>query len=345
MRGATLLAAALVLLPAAAERGGAGQSGAGDGATRIELRVEPAVALWTEGRALAESRTEASGPLAPLIDAMRALGAKLPPGRGWGLFDSALLGVTGAQEIADRLSGISTLRLHDGAQVEVGVGVGVEVERLLAALVELEPRFREELWPARRELVDAARVDIESRLLPKQDEAFAAMLSALEMTDPRRTIPVYLVPSSVWPGAVTYRDRDGTGYCIVAVDRRENQGSALLEIILHEATHALDVAAEQSAGRNVLSRLRGRLGAAGLGPADDAFRDLPHTIMFVQAGETIRRLVDPDHVHYGDGPSTYYDRVPRARLVRDLWIAHLDGEVTLDQVLDRLVESAMEPPP
>jgi hypothetical protein len=339
VRGIAFLTAVLVVLAAAAERAGALQPADRDaGGTRIELRVEPAVALWTEARALAESRTEASGPLAPLIDSMRALGTKLPPGR-WGQFDSALLGVTDAEEIAERLSGVSTLRLRDGAEVEVGA----ELERVLDSLVDLEPRFREELWPRRRELVDAARTDIENRLLPKQDEAFGAMLRALGMSDPGRTIPVYLVHSSVWPGAVTYRDRDGTGYCIVAVDREENRGSALLEIILHEATHALDSAAAQSASRNVLSRLRERLREAGLGPADDAFRDLPHTIMFVQAGETIRRVVDPEHVHYGDGPSTYYDRVRHARLVRDLWIAHLDGELPLDEVLDRLVAAATGP--
>ncbi|HVS12872.1 MAG TPA: hypothetical protein VMV46_03030 [Thermoanaerobaculia bacterium] len=331
------LAAAVAILLSGLYGVAAQQPEAGrETSTRIELRVEPAVALWTEARALAESRGEPNGPLAPLVEALRALGAKLPRGQGWGRFDGALLGVGTTEEIASRLAGVTTVRLRAGSEIEVGA----EVQGVVAALRAVDAPFRAELWPQRRAAIEASRADVEARLLPRQAEAFALMLRSLGMDDPGRAIPVYLVHDSVWPGATTYRDRDGTGYCIVAVDREENRGSALLEIVLHEATHALDIASQLAARSSVLTRLRDRLRAAGLGPEDDAFRDLPHTLMFVQAGETIRRVVDPRHVHYGDGPSTYYDRVPHARLVRDLWIAHLDAKVTLDQVLDRLVDAA-----
>lgn len=62
--------------------------------------------------------------------------------------------------------------------------------------------------------------------------------------------------------------------------------------------------------------------------------------MFVQAAETIRRFVDSEYGDYGDGASTYYDRVPLARFERDLWIRHLDGSVTLEDAIEQIVARA-----
>jgi hypothetical protein len=92
----------------------------------------------------------------------------------------------------------------------------------------------------------------------------------------------------------------------------------------------------------VLPILRRKLIAAGIPQADRLFRDVPHTLMFVQAGETIRRVVDPAHKHYGDVYG-YYAKVPRAtEAVRPAWEAHLRGELAQDAALDRIVETALK---
>jgi hypothetical protein len=156
------------------------------------------------------------------------------------------------------------------------------------------------------------------------------------MRDPVKTIPVHLAAHLPWPGGFTYRLGSGGGVCFVGVDRPELAGTGLAELILHEATHALDVDSRQS----VLERLRARLREEGFTPADRALPHAPHNLMVVQAGETIRRHVAADHVHYGDGASTYYDRVPLARFERDLWIRHLDGEVDLDDAIELIVAQA-----
>jgi hypothetical protein len=110
-------------------------------------------------------------------------------------------------------------------------------------------------------------------------------------------------------------------------------------MILHEAIHALDVATEGQ--DNVLSRLRQRLRGAGLTWPNRLLRDVPHTLIFMQAAETVRRLLDADHQHYGE-VAGYYAKVPEAAcIVRPTWTAYLDAEITRDEALERMVADAV----
>jgi hypothetical protein len=63
--------------------------------------------------------------------------------------------------------------------------------------------------------------------------------------------------------------------------------------------------------------------------------------MFVQAGETIRRLVDPKHEHVGV-VSHYYDKV---RAVADVelpaWKDYLDGKSTRAEALEKIVAGVL----
>jgi hypothetical protein len=113
----------------------------------------------------------------------------------------------------------------------------------------------------------------------------------------------------------------------------------LYEVILHEATHALDVATANQP--TVLNELRRRLAAVGLGPRMPVMRNVVHTLFFVQAGETVRRVVDPNHAHYGD-TAGYYVKVPLAvAAVRPAWVDHLDGKVSRDEALDAIVSAVV----
>lgn len=321
-------------------------SGAGSAVaqqTRIELRIQPAIDLWTSARAHAYSPDGAPEELAPLVGAMHALSKHVS--RGWGFLEGGLNGATSTQDIVDQLGSVDKARTRGGEEVDISA----EVQAVMKALLQVEPVHREKLWPARLAVLQEKHKYLETTLLPKQAQAFAYMLRSLGMDDPGIVVPVYLVSHSPRPGATTYYDQDRNGFSIVSVDLETIQGTALAETVLHEATHALDMASnrvseDRVSEKNVLAKLRDRLRDAGLGFRDPAFRDLPHTLMFAQAGETIRRFVDPDHVHYGSGPSTYYQRVQHGEMERDLWIRHLDGEVSLDQVLDRLVATTGKVP-
>ena len=309
-------------------------SPAAQSATRIELRVEPAIDLYFHARSLASERAAAvPAPYEAAVKALSALGAKLGTGLlAFGVADARVFGAESLDDIAASFEEVPPLFARDGGRVPIQDELRAVIEGLRAA----EAYHRAEVWPKHWRLVEPARRRLETGLLPAQGEAFAYMLRSLGMKDPAKTIPVYLSAHLPWPGGFTYRLDSGGGVCFVGVGRPELAGSALGELVLHESTHALDVDNAES----VLEKLRARLRAEGFTREDRVLRDAPHTLMFVQAAETIRRFVDSEYGHYGDGASTYYDQVPLARFERDLWIRHLEGSVTLEDAIEQIVAAA-----
>jgi hypothetical protein len=110
----------------------------------------------------------------------------------------------------------------------------------------------------------------------------------------------------------------------------------MVETVLHECIHALDISTQSQP--TALQVLRKDLQAAGLAPRSEMMRSVPHTLMFVQAGETVRRLLNPEHKHYGD-VAGYYAKVPEAvAAVREPWTAYLDEKLTRDAAIKQIVE-------
>ncbi|MDM7916313.1 MAG: hypothetical protein QUU85_13785, partial [Candidatus Eisenbacteria bacterium] len=155
----------------------------------------------------------------------------------------------------------------------------------------------------------------------------------LGLTPSPEPIPVYLVARSPWPHGVTHRTHQGGGVCWIGADG--DSGGLLIETILHEATHALDVRSREG----VLAELRARLAASPLQGSPSRQRDIAHTLIFVEAAETVRRVLDPQHIDYGEA-SGYYARVGRvAEVERTIWRQHLDGRVSREQAIAAIVDS------
>jgi len=95
---------------------------------------------------------------------------------------------------------------------------------------------------------------------------------------------------------------------------------------------------------NAFATLRKLLEARGLSRSDDAYHTIPHTLMFVQAEETMRRLFNPDHVAYGDATSLYERTGVTAVVEREIWPRFLDGELTREKTLREIVET-LQPQP
>jgi hypothetical protein len=208
--------------------------------------------------------------------------------------------------------------------------------RLVAAYERIEDAFLAEIWPKHEIVIRQARERIEAELLSKQDEVFTYVIESLAMRDPRQAIPLYLVSDAPSPGGFTHRYRGG-GVCFVGVDGAS--GSMLHETVIHESIHALDIATDEQ--ETALQVLRKRLREKGFGPRSQAYRDVPHTVIFVQAAETVKRLLDPQHKHYGD-VSGYYENVPEAtRAVRENWEAHLHGKLPLERAIGQIVDATI----
>ncbi len=319
-----IAALALLLVPQA--------SAAPAARTHVELRESRAITLWFHVRALAEKKdAEPPEELAPAVEAARALGAALGGDfLAWGALEGMLPGCETAEDVAKTCERApETLELRGGTKV----ALRERARELAAALVEVEPACTAWLDAARPRIA-AGRALWETRVAPKERALFDYHLASLGMEDPGLAIPVYLVAEAPWPGAVTHRGEDGRGVSFVAVE--PEPGTLFFETILHETTHALDVATDD---RSALGELGRKLRAAGLGERDRALHDLPHGLMFVQSAESIRRVIDPAHVDYGIARKVYTRGGPALETLRAAWHDHLEGNLSEAQALDAIVAS------
>lgn len=149
----------------------------------------------------------------------------------------------------------------------------------------------------------------------------------LELTWPDR-IDAFLVP-------VSYELRGGYSHPLT-ISASANQGLALCETLLHEATHVADVHGIQSEhpclGRALMDRLR----AKGLS-FQNAF-NIWHAVIFAASADGIRYDIDPEYGDYALQDRDLYAILgaPRAP---DLWRRYAANEMTRDDFLAALVDS------
>ncbi|MCK6445415.1 MAG: hypothetical protein L6Q99_03405 [Planctomycetes bacterium] len=300
---------------------------------KLDLRVSPFVDLYFMVRHAAASKEQATpAELAAAAAVARELDAALGGPLGWGPIEGLLPRIDDAVSAKREFATLpATLRTRSGGTLELRANA----LKLADALAVYEPVYRSTLAAERAKALVAARRELEGTLLAKQTEAFESILGALEFSRAELVIPVYLVLDAPEPGAVTQRDDAGRGVCFVSLGA--HAGTLLHESILHEALHALDVASPTS----VLTKLRAKLEAAGIGPREREWRDVPHTLMFVQAAETVRRVLAPEHRAYGD-VAGYYAKVRSiADLELALWPRRLAGELSTEVALDELVRAVV----
>lgn len=306
--------------------------------TRFDYRIEPLVDFYHYVREQVTRRGESDAPeeLAAAVAAAGKLRETLGSSTlAWEVLDQHLAQSTTAAELKKAFEGIpEKVRTFRGETIEIRDAAVA----FAAALEAAEPAYRRLLWPKHEAALRAARKSIEERFQPKEAECVRYMVDSLGLAaDPGDLVPVYLVHHSTWPGAYTIRQQGGAGLVFVSVAGEEFSGTLLFEIILHEATHALDIRTRDSG--SVFKQIREGLEAAGMSPRDRNFRNIPHTIMFIQAGETIRRLVSKEHVHYGE-PSGYYGRMGEvAEVERPLWTAYLDGKMTREAAVAEILRA------
>lgn len=287
--------------------------------TRLEYRFEPLADLWL---LLVDPKRAPSGtawaPAREVIAECLSMLAAAPRGRV--LADIAFFG-----HVAEHRT-IEDLESDVPADGVLGLPWSQLVELGAEALRLAWDVYHAEVAEQREAIVrEAIETRVRTTLVPKESECLAYVRDSLELDDTDDEFPVILTGSIAGPGAFTSLSDVTGAVCFVGVEKL--RGTSLLETIVHEATHAMDGPTSRSG--SVLDRLRGAV----------ANRDVWHSLIFVQAGETIRRLVDPSHVHYGV-THTYYDRVPSSKPVLEHWVAHLDGESDADTAIERIAAAS-----
>lgn len=319
-RAIPLLLAVLTAWPAAA------QEKEKAAAPSWDFRVDPLMDLhfWVRNLSYGKGDLPKVEGLAPAVEAVRRMNAELKD--SWGVYDGAFVGASSVEDLARSAAELpESLTLRNGQTIRLRENLA----RLAAVYRPLEKPFLEKIWPGHREQAEKGAVLLRKTLPPRSSEVFSDLSRHLGTPSPSSPIPVYLVGSSPFPRAVTFRSRGG-GVCVITLI--DEPPSLAAEIAIHESIHALDVAAGEA---SVLADLRRRLSQVP-GASPQEIHDFVHTVMFVQAAATVRRVFDPAHKDYGDGG--YYSKVSRAAgVVVPAWKDYNEGKITREAAVERIV--------
>jgi hypothetical protein len=258
-------------------------------------------------------------------------------GGGWPLVDTALAKSNNSLEAMQALSQApetitsrqgKTIRLRDAAI------------RYAKALNAVEASYLKNVR-SQHEMLAARTMDYIVKIFQSQEQkCFAYFRTSLGLAETQFGIPVFLVAESPWPGGFTFWDSTRKGTVILSIEA--NPGSLLLEALMHETIHALDL--ENGGTENVLEGLRSRLKKAGVAENDIAVVQGAHLLVFMQAGETVKRFLDPSHQHYGDvkGVYKYAALEPLVNLARPIWMAYLDNKISRDEAMNKIVDGFLK---
>ncbi|MBI5763368.1 MAG: hypothetical protein HZA51_07580 [Planctomycetes bacterium] len=267
------------------------------------------------------------------VETVRKVGDELGNPTAWGFVEGSLASCESVKDAAELVAKLPpNFNTRDGREIPVR---GL-IQRIVRAYEPLEPAYMQDIWPAHRKAIDEARHRIEKELLPAQAACFVDILRRLNMKDPEIEIPVCLVAKAPFPQGFTHRQKGGGAVCIIGVEGLS--GSTMCEVVLHECIHALDIATEQSG--SALQELRAMLYRYKVKARSTEFHDIPHTLIFVQAAETVRAVIDPSHKAYGD-TAGYYAKLPAiSDVVKKAWKAHAEGSLGRDEALIQIARDA-----
>lgn len=304
---------------------------------RLDVRVEPFADLFffVLRLSLGAGQTPDIEGFAQAVEAARPLRNAILTGYAFSHLAMPAISSKSAADLEKAFSQLpETARTQNGETIQLRENAVA----LAKALARVEDAFMEKLWPQRKIEIDKASAQIAQKLIPKERECFAYIARSLGMSQATGTVPLYLVTDAPRPGGFTFYNPSGRSVCLISITA--HTGSLLFETALHEAIHALDI--ELAGEKNVLVEIRNRLMKAGLKSDDPDLRNVPHTLMFIQAAETIRRIIDPTHKHYGEVRG-YYERVPLpSKIELPVWIAYLDGKITRDEAVTQIVEGFLK---
>ncbi len=297
----------------------------------LDLRINPLMDLhyWARKLAREESALPAVEGLPAAVAATNQAGLSLGDPRLWGILDGSFTEASTSEELARVASQVpESFKTRDGKSIPLRQAL----TGLAAGYGGVEKGFLATVWPRHREIAERAAAAVRKELFPKAPAVYAEIARRLDLPlpVPEAPLPVYLVAAAPFPGAFTMFTPEGP-FSVVALEGEAD--SQWVEIVVHETIHALDVKAKE---KSVLAELRRRLDAVpGASPQES--HDFVHTVMFVEAADAVRRVLDPGHKDYGDVRG-YYARVGRAAtVVVPAWREYLDGKSTREEALTKIV--------
>lgn len=210
-------------------------------------------------------------------------------------------------------------------------------EPLGPALVKAAPIYRRHLWEA-DDRANRFWIDYASAIVadagPELADAHARAYARPWPESVRVDASAHAVPF----GAYTMMGKLAGVHATIAARDSGNRCLSALETIVHETSHAL-VGPRHGPIAEAIRKHAERLGI-------EPPRDLWHAILFATSSELTRRALESRGV--ADFVPSVHDLYRRVwplyeKPVQTFWIGYLDGELTMDEAIGRIVEAAPRP--
>jgi hypothetical protein len=297
----------------------------------FDIHQSPVVDLFFTARARAASVTFVnSGPkLQAAVNEVRRCEDALGGTAEWGIIEGALVGCETAADVTRSFGYFPEEYDFGGRKLKLRA----VTLKLAGALEAAEKEFLVEVWPKHQKTLAAKQAALNKGLDPEGKLWLGHLTTFLDLEKPTRPTTLYLVAEAPEPWGFTRLDRGNQP--IIFLGTGSAEGSTLVELAVHELVHALD--ARQGGERGSLRALRLQLQAAGIPTGSAESNRIVHCLMYVASGETVKRILDGRHHHFGETYGTY-SRMPEvAPNLLEWWRRYLDGTIDRDEALASFV--------
>ena len=195
-------------------------------------------------------------------------------------------------------------------------------------LLHAMPVYESRVFPAHKPRLDSALDFLEKTFLPREQLLYRELARSLSYAF-KPPMPVYLTGSGTTRGAFTSEPS------LTVINVSDLNDMDVAELVLHEVVHGAENL-NQSRSQSALAILNAELKARD---KSASFPSAWHALIFWNAGELTRRLLDPNHTQYGDRYGVYKRDFAREReLYSRYWNAWLDGKMSLREALADVAE-------
>lgn len=200
---------------------------------------------------------------------------------------------------------------------------------LKAVLLKAAPVYRKHWWP-RHDAQNKAWIAHLEPLIQRYGSSLSTKLMQIyDEPWPQYPVRIDAVAYSNWAGAYTTL---GPTRPTISTTDPANQGDAALEIVFHETSHGMMNKvrdAIHAAETNVNTHRQGEAFQSG---------SIWHAVLFYTAGELVARQI-PGYIPYADKNGLWMRAWPDPdrSLVERNWKPHMDGSLTLQQSLSKLI--------
>ena len=293
----------------------------------IKIFINPVVGLHYHVKSMLHGDRRAEKAYTSALDSARDFEREIRTPLRWGFIEPFLTQCQTASMLSAWIDKIpERFRLRSGMIVTPRKSLIPYMQ----ALAEASPAYMKNTWPINKELLLEAKNKLDTTLKERGSELLEYITDKLGMISDQRPLRIYLNIDAFLPGGSTCSAR---GVGVVSFVNINNVSDArMIEVVLHEAIHALDLRSRDQP--TILNLIREKLIETGIRPNNPLFRDLPHAVVFVQAAEAVRRILHYPSQEFQYDNAFFKKTSQVVKEVPSKWKAYLDGSMSREEIID-----------